>query len=73
MGQSIIRKVTRSQFDHVAMVLKFDVDASEIYLLEATGNRGVALNKWEYLRPHCGDNEYYEQLVFRHIEFDRSE
>lgn len=55
------------------MVLKFDVDANEIYLLEATGNRGVALNKWEYLRPHVGDSEYYEQIVFRHIDFARSE
>ena len=54
------------------MILKFDLDQSEVYLLEATGNRGVALNKWEYLRPHVGEKQFYERLVFRHIEFDRS-
>jgi hypothetical protein len=41
------------------MVLKFDLDQNEIYILEAVGNRGVALNKWEYLRPHVGGNNFY--------------
>ena len=55
------------------MILKFDSDPNEVYLLEATGNRGVALNKWEYLRPHVGEDKFYTKLVIRHIEFDRSD
>ena len=55
------------------MILKFDSDHEEVYLLEATGNRGVALNKWEYLRPHVGEDKFYTKLVLRHIDFDRSD
>lgn len=73
VGGGLIRKFTSSEFDHVAMVLKFDLDQNEIYILEATGNRGVALNKWEYLRPHIGGNNFYSQLVFRHVDFNRSD
>jgi len=52
------------------MVLKFDVDPNEVYLIEATGNRGVSLNKWSYLRPHIGSDKFYEKLVFRHVKLD---
>lgn len=55
------------------MVLKFENDQKEIYLVESTGNRGVALNKWDFLRAHVGHKEFYDKVVFRHIEFDRSD
>ena len=54
------------------MVLKMDNDEKEIYLVEATGNRGVALNKWEFLRIHVGPGKFYEKVVFRHVDFNRS-
>ena len=49
-GAGFIRKVTSGKFDHVAMILKFESDPEELYLIDATGNRGVALNKWSLLR-----------------------
>lgn len=55
------------------MVLKFDTDQNEVYLVEATGNLGVALNKWSYLREHIGAKKFYAKCVFRHIDFDRSD
>ena len=55
------------------MVLKFDTDQHEVYLVEATGNLGVALNKWSYLREHIGAEKFYAKCVFRHIDFDRSD
>ena len=50
MNSGFIRKVTSGKFDHVAMLLKFESDPDEMYLIDATGNRGVALNKWSLLR-----------------------
>jgi hypothetical protein len=54
------------------MVLKFDSDENEIYLVEATGNRGVALNKWEFLRTHVGTGRFYEKIIYRHVDFERN-
>jgi len=72
-GSLITRTFTGSHFDHVAMVLKFDTDQHEVYLVEATGTLGVALNKWSYLREHIGAKKFYAKCVFRHINFDRSD
>ena len=46
----LTRTLTGSQFDHIAMLLKFESDENEVYLLEATGNRGVSLQKWSIIR-----------------------
>ena len=72
VNSKFIRKFTSSTFDHVAMILKFEADPNEIYIVESTGNRGVALNKWSYLRPYIGEKEFYNKVIFRHLEFDRS-
>lgn len=69
----IARGYTKSHFDHVAMLLKFEADPGEVYLLEATGNCGVALNKWCYIREHIGKSKFYDKVVFRHITFDRGD
>ena len=55
------------------MVLKFESAPNEVFLVEATGNMGVSLNRWIFLRPHVGHGKFYEKLVFRHIEFDRGD
>lgn len=54
------------------MILKFEADPNDIYIVEATGNKGVALNKWEYLRPFIGHKQFYSRAIFRHIEFERN-
>lgn len=69
----ITRGWTSSHFDHVAMLLKFATDPEEVYLVEATGNQGVALNRWAYLREHIGKGKFYDKVVLRHINFDRGD
>ena len=34
----VVRTFTGSNFDHVAMVLRFETDTDEIYFVEASGN-----------------------------------
>jgi hypothetical protein len=70
---AITRTFTNSHFDHVGMVLKFETDPNEIYIVDATGNLGVSLNKWSFLRENVGHRKFYERVVFRHIKFNRSE
>ena len=65
VNSGLIRTFTKSKFDHVAMILKFDMDQGEVYMVESTGNRGVALNKWEYLRPFVGPKQFYKKAVLR--------
>ena len=55
------------------MLLKFESDEDELYLLESVGEKGVSLNKWTYLRECVGTNEYYQRAVFRHINFERND
>jgi hypothetical protein len=40
-------------------------------LIEATGNLGVRVKKWSNLRGHLG--KFYDRIVLRHLDFDRSE
>lgn len=42
-----------------------------MFLVEATGNMGVSLNRWDYLREHIGHKKFYEKVIIRHINFDR--
>ena len=53
---SLTRAVTWSDFDHVAMVLKFGTDPNEVYFVEATGGVGVSINRWSYIRSSVGAN-----------------
>lgn len=62
-----------SHFDHVAMVLKFETEPEEIFLVEAVGNLGVSLNRWSFLRENVGTGKFYDKLVFRHVNFDRGD
>jgi len=55
------------------MVLKFETDNKEIYLVEATGNYGVALNKWSLIRNAVGPNQFYERVIYRHVNFRRDD
>jgi hypothetical protein len=41
------------------MVLKFETDQDEVYLVESVGNSGVSLNKWSFLKNHVGEGKFY--------------
>ena len=68
-----MRSAMSMKFDHVAMVLRFETDPDEVYMVDATGNQGVSLNKWSFLRDHVGRGKFYDKVVLRHIEFDRGD
>ena len=53
------RRALGSQFDHVAMLLKFETDDNQLYFVEATGNYGVAMNTWQEIKKHVGENKFY--------------
>lgn len=72
-GSKVIRTATNGKFDHVAMLLKFESDFDEIYIIEATTNLGVHLNKWSFIRDHVGKKKFYQQIMFRKIEYNRSD
>jgi len=73
MNSLLTRTLTWSNYDHVAMVLKFENDANEVFYIEAVGKIGVAINRWSLLRKHIGKNKFYKRCVFRHIDCDRSD
>lgn len=70
---AVTRAFTRGNFDHVGMILKFDSDENEVYFVEATGNHGVAFNKWSNIKNHIGINKFYERVIFRHVDFERND
>ena len=55
--------------DHAALVLKFDSEPNEVYLIEATSNRGVQLKKWREIKHNLGS--FYEKIAHRHLEWER--
>ncbi|CAD8157666.1 unnamed protein product [Paramecium octaurelia] len=63
------RMVTRSQYDHVAMILKYT--NGSIYVLEATGTFGVGIFEWK----HMAGKQWYElynKVVYRQLEIQRT-
>jgi len=53
------------------MILKFENDNNEIYLIEATSNRGVSLTKWSQISSFFSD--FYDHVVLRHLESIRTD
>lgn len=47
------------------MLLKFETNPDEVYLVEATSNKGVSLNSWSTIRPFIGS--FYERVVYRKL------
>ena len=46
LGSWLTRAFTKSHFDHVALVLRFGDQLSDLYVFEAVGERGVRLIPW---------------------------
>ena len=70
-GSKLTRAVTNSYFDHVGMVVRFENDPNEVYFLEATGNMGVSLSRWNFIKKHVGPSKFYRKIIFRHVNFNR--
>lgn len=68
-SSKLTRKLTHSEYDHVAMVLTFE-DDSNIYLLEATAD-GVHVIRWNDLKRF--KDEIYSKIVWRRLDVERDE
>ena len=67
MGGKLIRKITGGHFDHVAMILKFEIpggDENEIYMFDATSDEGVSMNKWSTIRDFIGIESNVENNLY---------
>ena len=69
MSSKVTRMLTQSDYDHVAMVLKFDED-KEVYFLEAT-TEGVSMTAWSVLKTYS--DILYSRVVIRHLHANRDE
>ena len=70
LSSKIQRGLTRSKYDHVAMVLCYS--SGRIMLLEATQFQGVSLTDWsDFLYNKWQD--LYEAIAFRSLIFERND
>ncbi len=53
------------------MILKFETDVDDLYLLESTANRGVSLTRWSQIGELVGD--FYDHIVFRQLKTERED
>ncbi len=56
LGNKLLRTMTRSEFDHIALLLKYT--NGKIILFEATGKEGVGLSTWSTFRKNKWDKLY---------------
>lgn len=69
MSAKFTQGVTGSEFDHVAMVLKFE-DDDEVYIIDAT-MQGVDITSWTQL---CNfKDELYSKVIWRQLEIERDD
>ena len=66
---SFTRAFTWSNYDHVAMFIKFEVNNNELYYIDCTSPDGVRLNSWSGIRKHVGPGKFYDKLVYRKVNF----
>ena len=69
ISAKLTQGVTGSQFDHVAMILKFE-DDDEVYLIDATLN-GVDITSWTQLS--INKNDQYSKIVWRKLKIERDQ
>lgn len=70
MAAKLTRKVTSSKFDHIAIVLKYDEEPGELFILDST-TQGVTVSRWSDFRLITQD--YYHHLFYRKLHTDRNE
>ncbi|CAD8052524.1 unnamed protein product [Paramecium sonneborni] len=68
-SSKIQRLLTRSNYDHVAMILKYQSGA--IYVLEATNQNGVGIFNWDSMINQLW-YELYSMVVYRQLQIIRN-
>jgi hypothetical protein len=67
LGSWITRAVTKSHFDHVAVILRFGESLKDLYILEAVGEKGVRLASWLNIRTELYHNGFFDKIVTRKL------
>lgn len=66
-----IRAYTRSEFDHIAMVIKMASLPNEVLLLESTSCSGVHLSRFSEKKLFIGT--YFKKLVYRKLTWNEKQ
>ena len=53
---------------HIAMVLKYEFDPNQVWLLEATSDQGVTIKTWSEIERTLGTEV---TIALRHLEWKR--
>ena len=72
-GSLLQRAFSSSNFDHVAMIIRFESNHSQFFLVDCTKASGVACCSWDSLRKTIGPKKKYSQCVYRKVNFERSD
>jgi len=70
LGGKIQRTFTRSEYDHVGMILKYS--NGEIVLFESTGREGVGLCRWRTFKKNNW-HLLYSKMVYRKLDIERTD
>lgn len=64
------RTFTRAEYDHVAMILKFN--SGTLYFFEATGYYGVGICQWSDMVTEKW-YQLYDKIAFRKLNVERNQ
>ena len=61
----LVRAATRSEYDHIALVIKMSSAPDEVFMYEATGGTGVNMARFSAKKIYIGS--YYRKCVLRKL------
>ncbi|KAL4477079.1 hypothetical protein ABPG72_015392 [Tetrahymena utriculariae] len=70
IGSAIQRTLTKSQYDHVGMILKYK--CGKVVLFESNTKNGVNLTPWEQISAGDWSNKF-EKIAYRKLNYKKSQ
>ena len=67
----MIRSYSKSEYDHVAMVIRYSDEPNEVFFIEAVGVYGIMIKQFSGMKDELG--RFYRKIALRHLEFHRSD
>ena len=68
IGTWITRTFTKSEFDHVGLILRFGNTVEDVFILDSVGEQGVRVTPWICARQFLGG--FYDKIAYRKLNFD---
>ena len=69
----MIRTITRSRYDHVAMVVNIPLDPLKLHFIESVSNQGVRLQTWDRIKAEIGKRKHFKKVIFRKVNINRDQ